>query len=72
VLGIIWRHLVQIFKFFGNRWATKKEVGQQLGLAVHPAVLKPRLPQPSRKLVTVHQKDKSNQVGPAARHFVKA
>jgi hypothetical protein len=30
----IWQHLVQIFNFLGNSWATKKEVGQQLGLAV--------------------------------------
>jgi hypothetical protein len=34
VLGVIWRHLVHIFNFLGNRWATQKEVEQQLGLAV--------------------------------------
>jgi hypothetical protein len=43
VLGVIWRHLVPIFNFLGNRWATQKEVGQQLGLA-YLTVLEP--PQP--------------------------
>jgi hypothetical protein len=33
-LGVIWRHLVHIFNFLGNKWATKKEVGQQLSVAV--------------------------------------